>query len=460
MPEHDSTFFGRLASWAVDPGTPPDAAIENAKRAIADLVGVSIAARDAELVAVLRRVHAPVPEGEGASVIGQGSRMAVQHAVFCNAVLGHALDFDDSHSDLGGHPSTVVFPAALAVAESLGRSGEELLRAYIVGVEVAAALGRALNPAHYDSGWHPTATLGSFGAAAAAARLLRLDVRQLSQVFGLTVGFCSGVKASFGTAAKPLQVGNAAMSGVLAAQLVAAGASAPEGSFEGSQGFLAVLQRTSEVPGLTLPGRDGAPWSLAEPGVIIKRYPCCGSTHAAADAALELRKSWGSRRIDSVRIGLHPKRLGHVNRPHPVSGYDAKFSVQYVVARALIDGAVTLRDFDDDVIGDEAVESLLGSVVAEALDVPDERVEDRYVAEVSIAGEGAVETVRLPMAVGRQRGVPLPWDGVRAKFDQCIAATLGTEDRDELWRRLMSLETEHDVTQLAALLRDRPARQQ
>lgn len=457
MTDHGDTFFGRLASWVTTSSAPPDAAIENAKRGIADLVGVSIAARDADVVTVLRRVHPPA--AAGASVIGQGIRLATQNAAFCNAVLGHALDFDDSSSDLGGHPSTVVFPAALAVAETLGRSGEELLQAYIIGVEVAAALGRALNPAHYDSGWHPTATLGSFGAAAAAASLMRLDSCQVGQVFGLTVGFCSGVKASFGTSAKPLQVGHAAMAGVAAAELIAAGASAPEDSFEAGQGFLAVLQRTSEVPELTLPGRDDAPWSLAEPGVIIKRYPCCGSTHAAADAALELRKTWGDRRIDSVRVGLHPKRLGHVNRPHPASGYDAKFSVQYVVARALVDGAVTLRDFDDDVIGDAAVGQVLGAVVAEALDAPDERVEDRYLAEVTIEGEGAVETVRLPMAVGRQRGVPLPWDGVRAKFDQCVAGALSLGDRDELWRRLMSLEDEPDVTQLATLVRDRPATQ-
>ena len=446
------SVFDALAGWVTSEATIPAAARENAKRGVLDLIGVTLAARQERVGAVLDAVHPSNDGPDGATVIGWGRQAHPQVAAFRNGALGHALDFDDSSSDLGGHPTAVVFPAAFAVAESVGASGAELLDAHVRGVEIAAALGRALNPSHYDSGWHPTATLGAFGATAAAGRLLGLSSNSLAQAFGLTAALCSGIKVSFGTLAKPLQVGRAAMNGVAAAQLIAGGADARSTAFEAEQGFLAVLERTDRSPTVSLPGVDGSPWSLALPGLIIKQYPCCGSTHSAIDAALDVRERLLGGEITQVRIGLHPKRRTHVDRPDPGSGLDAKFSVQYVVARALLLGAVRLDDFDDGAVGDPEVRRVMGLTTVVGLDAPDARVEDRYLAAVSVTTTTGEAEIRLPMAKGRTPGSTLPDDAIFAKFADCCRHAFDPQRRDQLRAAVLGLDRVPDTRSLAELV--------
>ena len=177
---------------------------------------------------------------DSATIIGCELLVKPMDAAFVNGTMGHALDFDDSNMVLGGHPSVVLFPGILALGQSKGSSGKEILDAYVVGFEVMMSIARAINFEHYEKGWHPTSTIGTFGSVAAASKLLGLDKTRSSHAIGLTASMVSGIKANFGTMAKPLQVGEASRRGVLCALLAADGCTSSLEALEGKQGFLNV----------------------------------------------------------------------------------------------------------------------------------------------------------------------------------------------------------------------------
>lgn len=453
-PDTTSTTFGSVAEWATTRHALPDAVTRNAKRGILDVIAVTLAARHEPIVGVLAAgTSRHGSDADFPTVIGQPVSADAQTSAFVNGSLAHALDYDDSSADLGGHPSAAVFPAALAAAVSTGATGRQLLEAYCVGVEVACALGRALNPAHYDSGWHPTATLGAFGAAAAAGRLLGLDHDAMAKCLGLTVAFASGVKASFGTMAKPLQVGRAAMNGVAAAELIAAAANAKAGAFEAKHGFLSTFQRTAEQVAVVLPGMAGQTWSLARPGLIIKQYPCCGSTHSAIEAALRLRADIVPDDIQSCLVKLHPRRLGHVDRPQPTSGLEGKFSVQYTVARALLSGAVRLDDFTADAVSDEQVRRLMSKITLEEAQAADDVPEDRFVGEVIVATTAGGARAHVSMAAGRRPGEMLADELFWQKFEDCCSRALSPPRTGDLRSLVLDLEAMDDATTLVEACR-------
>jgi 2-methylcitrate dehydratase PrpD len=209
--------------------------------------------------------------------LGYRRRVGVLDAALLNGTASHALDFDDCNNTMGGHPSAPVLSALLPLADTLGCAGAELVLAYVAGFELECKLGLAVNFHHYTKGWHPTATLGCFGATAACARLMGLDVPQTATALALAASFASGIKANFGTMAKPLHVGQAARNGLLAARLAHQGFTASaDRVFEHEHGFAAVFNG----PGTHDMDRGLAAWAspldIVSPGIAIKQYPCCG----------------------------------------------------------------------------------------------------------------------------------------------------------------------------------------
>ena len=407
----------------------PDDVRRHARLAILDTVGTTIGARlspDFDQVSPLIDEAEP---GTSSPLIGRAGRASTSDAAFINSFGAHLLDFDDSQGDMAGHPTAVIFPAVLAVAERDGGSLRDVVDAYAVGVEVAARLGRILNPDHYDLGWHPSATIGVFGAAAGAARLLGLDAACTQAALSLAAAFSSGIKASFGTSAKPLQVGRAAASGVQAALLARAGATGRENAFEHAQGYARVFERKDPqaLPLTTALEGLGTDWALVHPGIIIKQYPCCGSTHSAIESAAALAPL-RCEDIEQVLIHLHPKRRGHVDRPDPRSELDAKFSVQYTVARALLAGTVTLTDFADSAHRSADAVAMLAKTVVADIDAPDTSVADRYVASVTVrTTDGRSLHRTTPVASGREPGRMLPAAKIIAKYENCVAPYLAID---------------------------------
>ena len=336
-------------------------AIDTARMAIMDTIGVSLAgAREDCTLAVYRVCRRTM--GSGSSLIfGQTGGVDVLSAALVNGTASHALDFDDCSNTLGGHPSAPIVPALWALAEERDCNGEDVLVAYISGVEVETKIGRAVNFHHYEKGWHPTATLGTFGSAAACSRLLNLDAKKTAAALGLAASMAAGIKANFGTMTKPFHVGQASRNGLLAALLAEEGMTANPDALEGDQGFFEVFNGTGNYNPDVVMKTWADPLDIIEPGIAFKRHPCCASTHPAIDALLVLREKHGltAGSVKHIRSWTHPRRLNHTNRPDPKTGLDGKFSVQYVLARALRDGVVSLEHFSDAAVQDAEIHALL-----------------------------------------------------------------------------------------------------
>lgn len=266
--------------------------------------------------------------------------------------ISHALDFDDYHPAFRGHPTTVVLSALLALGKTLPEVGvDTFLDAYIVGVELAGRLGKAIGTRHYSAGFHSTATLGTLAATGAVCRLLKLTERSTQIALGLAATQAAGLRSQFGSAAKPLHAGLAARSAVNSALLAQAGfGGQPDGVL---QNFLQLFGFDVAQPELLLAGW-GSPWRIVEPGLEFKRYPTCGGTHSAAEAAFELRRQLQARgteaiavAIDRIEVSFPPGADTAPNIVAPKNGVEARFSLEYVIADALLNGSVALENYTE-----------------------------------------------------------------------------------------------------------------
>src|SRR5262249_40562833 len=239
----------------------PREAAATAKLAILDTIGVTLAGLAEETTAVVARVlHRTAAPGP-ALLFGSSGRVDVLSAALINGVAAHALDFDDCNNTLGGHPSAPILPALWALAD--GVSGKAFIAAYAAGVECETKLARAVHFHHYEKGWHPTATLGTFGSAAACGHLRRLGPDQIASALALAASMASGIKANFGTMTKPFHVGQAARNGLCAALLAKEGVTANHGALEHPQGFFAVYNGAGTFHPERILAEWGAPFDLA-----------------------------------------------------------------------------------------------------------------------------------------------------------------------------------------------------
>jgi 2-methylcitrate dehydratase PrpD len=325
----------------------------------------------------------------------------------------------------------------------------------VVGVETEIRLARAVNFHHYDKGWHPTATLGIFGTVAAAARLLRLDTAKTATALAIAASLASGLKANFGTMVKPLHIGHSGRSGLFAALLAERGFDASLNAFEHHQGFLDVFNG----PGTYDIERMFAGWGetleIADPSIALKQFPCCGSTHPAIMMALRLREDEGLRPDEITRIEVlpHGRRLRHTDKPDPRTPLEGKFSVQYVVARALQDGAVRLKDFEESAVTELAIRRLLEVTTAAAHPDMADDSPDQWGAEVIVTTkDGRRLSRRVENVVGRGGDYPMSSDELWEKFSDCAVRALPREQIAPLFERLETLDSVSDIGQVTRLL--------
>jgi 2-methylcitrate dehydratase PrpD len=342
-------------------------------RALIDTVGVALAGRGE---AVSRSVwrYGVSTSGAQAARIGAGpwgsrERWPAEVAALYNGVAGHVLDFDDVTSPLRGHPSIALLPPLVALAQERDLPGSRLASAYVVGFEVMVRLARAMVHDHYAKGWHATTTLGTVGSAVACCHLLGLSEAQTVSAIGLAVAQAAGTRGNFGTMAKSYQAGHCGASAVRAALLAELGVDGAPDALDGPQGF-ACLYGASEDLGPALEGLEfvgdthGAAFELAVSGLEVKKYPMCYAAHRAIDGMLDLRAEHGFR-ADAVR-GIHvtANRRAFVPLIHdrPRTGLEGKFSMQYAMAAALLDGHVRLSSFTDEQVQRPEAQELLRRV--------------------------------------------------------------------------------------------------
>lgn len=407
----------------------PADALRWARMGILDTIGVTLAGarEDApRLAALALELH-----NGPALVVGTSRRTGMLDAALVNGTASHALDFDDCNNTLGGHPSAPVLSALIPLAEHLGSSGRDFVAAYVAGFEAETKIALAVNFHHYTKGWHPTATLGTFGAAAACAHLLKLDAAGTATALALAASFASGIKANFGTMTKPLHVGHCARNGLYAARLAQVGFTANAARvFEHKQGFLDVFNGPGTYD--VQRGLDAwaKPLDIVEPGIAIKQYPCCGSTHPALDAMLELVRQHRPQpgQVERVEAWIHARRLAHTNRSQPNSPLDAKFSLQYVLARALLDGSVGVNDFVEKAYRQPEIEALLPRIQVAAYNeagVGGFADSNHFGGLVRITlRDGTVLQAQVDQPLGRTSANPLPHALLRDKFSLCAAAAL------------------------------------
>jgi 2-methylcitrate dehydratase PrpD len=331
-----AALAGRLTGLAWSDLTPEAATV--AKQCLLDWLGVSIAARGEPLVQILLAEFAD--EGES-TIIGSRRRGRLHDAVLINGALSHALDFDDVITAMNGHPTVPVAPVALGLAESMGASGREALLAFIAGVETECQVGRLLGPSHYAKGWHATATLGTFGAMAAAAKLMALDDSQTRHAFGLAGTQAAGLKSVFGTMSKPLHAGKAAQNGLMAARLAARGFTSDTDILDSDQGFAAVESTTVNREAALAE----APQGFYVCDALFKYHAACYLTHNVIEATARLRvaNALDAARVEAVRVHVNQGHMGVCNIAEPRTGLECKFSLRMTTALALA-GEDTFQD--------------------------------------------------------------------------------------------------------------------
>ncbi|MDB9801696.1 MmgE/PrpD family protein [bacterium] len=314
----------QLADFAVNSEPSPDA-LEMMRLSLMDWAACGIAGREEPLAVILRDKGLSEGGKAEASVIG-GDKLPAPRAAMINGAVSHALDYDDTHFAHIGHTSVGVIPAALAVAERVGASFDDFLTACLIGSEGAVRVGVWLGRDHYQVGYHQTATAGAFGACLAALRLLGADQAQAIAGIGLVSSKAAGLKAQFGTMAKPLNAGLAAEAGVEAALWAMAGMTSTE---QGLQAF--GVTHHGDADSAAFDGLGGT-WRMLE--VSHKFHACCHGLHAMLEALSEV--SVDPADVVSVEITTHPRWMTVCNKPAPHTGLEAKFSYAQTAAMALV----------------------------------------------------------------------------------------------------------------------------
>ncbi len=347
MPGTDTMITRTLAQSARSitfDGLPGDA-IFLARQCLLDWFGCAIAGAGEPLTRILRDEAIEAGGNAQASLIGDSRRVPARQAALVNGAASHALDYDDVHLGLTGHPTVPVAPAVLALGEKLGMSGADVVTAFIAGFEVECRIGGLVMPGHYTAGWHATGTLGTFGAAAACAHLLGLPLESWEAALGIAGAQAAGLKSMFGTMCKPLHAGKAAENGLLAATLAARGFTSNPAVLDVPQGFTAT-QTSTPHPERAL---DGLGISLAINGVLFKYHAACYGTHESIEGVLRLREDHGlqASEIESIRLRVPPGHLAMCNIREPATALEGKFSLRFTAALAASGAETTEAAFTD-----------------------------------------------------------------------------------------------------------------
>jgi 2-methylcitrate dehydratase PrpD len=495
------TAAERLAAFVASAEVPSEAR-RAAARALLDTVGVMLAGSAEPAGVRVQHVVRTDAAAPVATVIGTAMRTSPALAALANGTAAHALDYDDMCFVSLAHPSAPLVAAALAAGESAAAPATRLLDGYAIGFEIEALLGRALNPGHYQRGWHCTSTLGTMGAAACAARILGLDLRDTVHALAIAASEASGLKENFGTMTKPLHAGLAARNAITAASLARAGVTASSAAIDGPQGLLIAMAGrpqgaapTTETVGRTegvapatesagLPqgaapstattgsetrepsahtleadlARLGTRWEILETGITVKLYPSCAGTHPALDAMLALRARHGftADTVKSVVATVDTITPTVLLYDRPTTGLEGKFSMPFCLAAAIVDGRVDLDTFEPGRVADPAIQRLLPSITM------------RVDAEI---GKGAPPLTQARLEVQLRDGAthiarangargypdrPASDEALADKFLTCARRVLPEAQAENLLARLRQLETVDDIRTLTSLAAPTP----
>ena len=304
------------------------------KMSMIDWCGVAYAAKEEPVSKIVTKLIDEEQTKGLSRLISNGKEVSAKSAAFVNGTIGHALDYDDTHFLFTGHPTASAFPTALALGEELGSSIDEIMLAYMCGVEISTRLGHILGYSHYNKGFHQTATSGAFGATLVASKLLKLDAKQIENALGIVSTRASGLKSQFGTMGKPFHAGIAASNGIEAAKLSKLGFVSCENGIECNQGFLKTHAWDETIPEAAI---NGLGTDFLFPEIKYKFHACCHGLHAFLEALDELKtkNNFNPDSIEKISIQTQPSWLQVCNIDSPKTGLEAKFSYRLTAAMSL-----------------------------------------------------------------------------------------------------------------------------
>lgn len=420
---------------------PPEV-IHEAKRAFLNWLGVAVGAARHPTSEIALKAVSQIAGGEQAAILGRTERTDMLHAAFLNGTSSHVFDFDDTHLRTIIHPSGPVAPVLLALAEARELSGEDLLHAFVLGVEVECRIGNAVYPSHYDIGWHITSTTGVFGAAAAAGKVMGLDAYTLTQALGIAATQASGLREMFGTMCKPFHVGNAAKNGLFAALLAEQGFTSSLQAIEAPRGFAHV----------TATERDFAEISegLGERYELLKNsykpFACGIVIHPSIDGCIQLRNAHElkAEEVEAVVLEVHPLVLELTGKQTPERGLEGKFSVFHSAAVALIDGAAGEEQYSDERVNAPEVVALRDKVTA----TPSQTISEDEVRVRVTLKDGTRHELHVEHAIGSLTR-PMSDRDLEHKFRKLTVPHLSDEGATELIALCWQLDKLSDAAAIA-----------
>jgi 2-methylcitrate dehydratase PrpD len=454
----------RVASFiaATDLADIPDDAIPKAKKAIADTFAVILAGAASEVTGpLLRYVDAARAAGD-TPILATGLSANAETAALVNGTFGHALDYDDVLSMMPAHPSAVILAAVLATLDGRRVSGRALIESYVLGVEVGGKIGLGMTVGHYHRGYHATGSLALFSGLAALLKLHGADVDTARHAFGIVGSMASGLRRNFGTMTKPLHTGIAARSALTAWRLASCGFDAAPDILEAKSGLYSTLGVAESNADLTAE-RLGKPFVIVDPGLALKKFPCCYASHRAMDGLLALRSKLGfdAASIEKVICRMPPGGMQVLTYPRPTTGLEGKFSLPYPLAAGVLDGGYALGSFTDEAVRRDGIQRLYERI--DAHEDASSRGDDPDFDKRSSGSRGFVEVeielangTRDTLRIDQPPGHPareLNWDDLNAKFTDCAAqAGLAPDRAQRAFQLITRLETLDDVSAVLDLI--------
>jgi 2-methylcitrate dehydratase PrpD len=439
---------------------PPDA-LDIGRRCIADGIGVILAGSTTAASDILRAYVREDGSRAESTTLGRDSfQTRAASAALVNATSGHAHDYDDTQLSTAAdrifglltHPTIPPLAASLAVGERLGASGRTVIEAFLIGFEVECKIADAIYPTHYKQGFHTSGTIGAFGAAAATAKLLKLDRSQLAHAIGITASMSAGIRVSFGTMTKPLHVGRAAFNGVTAAELAAKGFTAGADALDGQWGFFKVTGGGFDAERIV--GVLGKPWTIVSPGVSIKPYPCGCLGHPTMDAMLTLvsKHDIKPEQIKKIRLRAGSNILNPLRYKIANTELEAKFCPPFMLSAVALRRKAGVNEFSDEFVRSAPVQAMMRRVET----VFDQEIENQgFVRMLSIVEVDLEDGRILTQESGPYRGGPerpFTRDELRDKFTECGSLVLPPERLDAIFERIESFEQIGRVSEFTAML--------
>lgn len=455
-----NTLTESLAQFVAAPsfGQNTDKVREIAKTGFTDTIGTMVAGSAQPVVDILLKHYANAGGIDMAPVPFAAISKPAALAACINGTAAHALDYDDVA--LSGHTSTVLVPSILAQGHVLDSSGQDMLDAYVVGYEVWAELIGRESGKYHLKGWHPTGVMGTVACAAALAYLHRLDANMSARAMAIAASMASGLVANFGTMTKPLHAGRAAANAIEAVQLAKLGLTAANDVFEHHAGFLQALSIAGDVDTHRVADQLGQEPHILECGLSVKRYPVCYSCHRAIDGALALINEHDLQpdQVASVTVTIGPAQASMLRNHRPQTALEAKFSIEFAVASALVAREVGLRQLADEFVQQQQVQSQFGKIQTKinqepcplepAFAMTDRVCMHLHNGDVLDSGE-----IRFPLGNALS---PMTSDALRTKFLDCIDSGVQSGARlaiggDVLYERIQRLESLPSVRHLFAV---------